>query len=86
MLHVGYPAALHPVAIHPERVGHYQEFKEELNFEGINFPVSLEDTEKFEKQNPTISVSVIGYEDEELFPIRKNEREEREPCHAPVLV
>ena len=62
-------AALHPVSTHPERVGHYQEFKDELNFEGINFPVTI-NISKFEKLNPSIRVGVIGYEDEELFPIR----------------
>ena len=41
-------AALHPISTHPERLGNYEEFKEELNFEGIEFPVSLEDIEKFE--------------------------------------
>ena len=76
-------AALQPVSIHPERVGHYQEFQEELNFEGINFPVSLKDIEKFEKQNPTISVSVIGYDDEELFPIRL--MKEKKENHVTLL-
>ena len=63
-------AALHPVSTHPERVGHYLQFKEELNFEGINFPVTISNISKFEKLNPSISISVIGYEDVELFPIR----------------
>jgi len=34
------------------------------NFEGIGFPVSLKDINKFEKHNPKISVNVFGYEDE----------------------
>ena len=35
---------------------------ENLNFTGIEFPVSLKDIDKFEKQNPEIKVNVFGYE------------------------
>ena len=33
-----------------------------LNMEGIDYPVSLKDLNKFEKQNPTISITVLGHE------------------------
>ena len=33
-----------------------------LNMEGIEYPVSLKDLNKFEKQNPSISITVLGYE------------------------
>ena len=33
-------AALHPATHHAERIFYYQPFKEELNFSGINFPVT----------------------------------------------
>ena len=33
-----------------------------LNFTGIDFPVSLKDIDKFEKNNPEIGVSVFGYD------------------------
>ena len=33
-----------------------------LSFTGIEFPVSLKDIDKFEKQNPEIKVNVFGYE------------------------
>ena len=33
-----------------------------LNMEAIDYPVSLKDLNKFEKQNPTISITVFGYE------------------------
>ena len=39
-----------------------QEQAEELNWNGINFPASWKDIDKFEKNNPTISVNVYGYE------------------------
>ena len=67
-------AALHPVSKNPQRVSHYERYREELNWQGIQFPVSQESIKKFERQNPTISVSVIGYEwdkqgkDGDIFP------------------
>ena len=39
-----------------------QEQAEELNWKCINFPASWKDIDKFEKNNPTISVNVLGYE------------------------
>ena len=72
-------AALHPVSKNPQRVSKYQDFKDELNFEGIYFPVTIDQVSKFEKQNPGISVTVIGLEEKTtkhgddrscLFPLR----------------
>ena len=42
---------------------------------GIEFPVTVKDIKKCEKQNPTISVNVFGYEQNEeekveIFPIQ----------------
>jgi len=39
-----------------------QEQAEKLNWNGINLPASWKDIDKFEKNNPTISVKVYGYE------------------------
>ena len=33
-----------------------------LNMKGIEYPLSLKNLNKFEKQNPTISITVLGYE------------------------
>ncbi|KAK3733350.1 hypothetical protein QZH41_003614 [Actinostola sp. cb2023] len=41
----------------------------ELNMAGIDYPVKIDQVKKFERQNPTISVSVFGYEEQELFPL-----------------
>ena len=41
-----------------------------LNMEGIDYPVSLKDLNKFEKQNPTISITVLGYERKSVYPLR----------------
>lgn len=36
---------------------------------GIEFPVSLNQIEKFEKQNQHTSVNVFGYENGNIFPL-----------------
>ncbi|CAG8658858.1 5030_t:CDS:2, partial [Dentiscutata heterogama] len=43
-----------------------------LNFKGIQFPVKADNNtiEKFEKQNLSISVSIYGWSEKELIPIR----------------
>ena len=73
-------AKLHPVDVHPERVSHYKKFSDELNFENIENPVSLEDIHKFEKLN-NISVNVFGYNNEEVYPlyITKSKHNEHVP-------
>ena len=46
---------------HPERVDKKLMEKENtLNMEGIEYPVSLKDINKFEKQSPAISTTVLG--------------------------
>ena len=48
--------ALNPTKSHPERVDKELKLKENtLNMEGIEYPVSLKDIDKFEKQSPSIS-------------------------------
>ena len=49
---------------------------EELNWNGLKFPVELNQIEIFEKNNPGISVNVCGYEDG-FYPFRisKTKRE-----------
>ena len=53
-------AVLHPASKDAQRVTKYQEYKDELNFEGINFSMTIDKISKFEKQHPGISVAVIG--------------------------
>ena len=55
-------AHIHPVEQHSERVSNYYPYINELNTEGMSFPVSLEDIRLFQKLNPSISISVIGYD------------------------
>ena len=70
-------SALHPAEHHAERLSHYQPYSEELNLNGIEFPVTVDEIGKFEKLNPEISVTILGYEKPEkkeeksgLFPLR----------------
>jgi hypothetical protein len=60
-------AVLHPASQHVYRLNHYKEFENELDFTGIEFPVTVDKIGKFEKQN-NISVNVFGFEDV-LFPL-----------------
>ena len=45
-----------------ERPSKYKAHLGKLNFTGIEFPVSLKDIEKFERNNSEINVNVFGYE------------------------
>ena len=67
--------ALNPKYNHPEIVDKELKLKENtLNMEGIEYPVSLKDIVKFEKQNPTISITVFGYKEKgKVFPLRVSE-------------
>ena len=59
--------ALNPTENHPERIDKKLIEKENtLNMEGIEYPVSLKDIDKFERQNPSISITVFGYEDKSV--------------------
>ena len=64
-------AALHPVnrKDQPHRVQHYKDYEQELDVSGIEFPMKVKDIAKFEKQNPTVSINLFGYEEKELFPV-----------------
>ena len=66
-------SALFPVEKHSERVTEYLENAKKLNWDGIEFPASLKDVDKFERLNPFISVNVFGYE-KEVYPLRISKR------------
>ena len=62
--------ALNPKTNHPERVDKELKEKENsLNMVGIEYPVSLKDIDKFENQNPTISITVFGYKEKGVYPL-----------------
>ena len=71
--------ALNPKDNHPERVDkELMEKENTLNMEGIEYPVSLKDLNKFEKQNTNISITVYGYEGKSVYPLRNSDNTDRE--------
>ena len=71
--------ALNPKDNHPERVDKELKLKENtLNMDGIEYPVSLQDLNKFENQNPTISITVFGYKEKGVHPLRNSDNMDRE--------
>ena len=84
--------ALNPKDTHPERIDKDLKSKENtLNMEGIAYPVSLKDINRFEKQNLDISISVLGYsKDEKIYPLRISKftkvKKEDERKHNIVLL
>ena len=84
-------AALHPAEHHAERIIHYEPYTDELNFTGIEFPVTVEQITKFERLNPEISVTVLGIDEAEkkgqdpsiLFPLRVPDKQQE---HHIVLI
>ena len=63
--------ALNPKDNHPEKIDKELKKKENtLNMDEIEYPVRLEDIDKFEKQNPSISITVFGYEEKSVYPLR----------------
>ena len=67
--------ALNPTNNHPERIDkELMEKEDDLNMEGIECPVSLKYISKFEKQNPEISITVLGFnEKDKVHPLRVSE-------------
>ena len=67
--------ALNPTNNHPERIDkELMEKEDTLNMKGIEYPVSLKDISKFEKQNPEISITVLGFnEKDKVYPLRSSD-------------
>ena len=77
--------ALNPKDNHPERIDKKLKEKENtLNMDGIEYPVSLKDIDKFERQNPSISITVFGYEEKSVYPLRNSNNTDRE--HNIILI
>ena len=72
--------ALNPLEKDPQRIDKKLKEKENtLNMDGIKYPVSLEgDIDKFENQNPTISITVFGYNEKGVRPLRNSNNIYRE--------
>ena len=64
--------ALNPGRRNDERIDKILKYKENtLNMEGIEYPVSLKDINKFETLNSSISITVFGYNGKDkVYPLR----------------
>ena len=64
--------ALNPKDKNAERVDSDLKSKQDtINMEGIRYPVSFRDIDRFEHLNPNISISVLGYNKEErVYPLK----------------
>ena len=73
-------AAIHPVdsKMKPSQVFNYRRYLNELNTDGLEFPLPVKDVSKFENQNTNIAVSVVAYEDRELIPLYVSPHRDRE--------
>ena len=79
--------ALNPKNDHPERINDLKNKENTLNMEGIEYPVSLKDIKRFEKQNLEISVSVLGYsKDEKIYPLRISKKENERKNNIVLLL
>ena len=67
--------ALNPKNDNAGRIDEELKEKEDtLNMKGIKYPVSLKDISKFEKQNPEISITVLGFNKEDkVYPLRSSD-------------
>ena len=70
-------SALHEAPHHRERVTWYKKHEGELDFTGLEFPISVDDIPKFEKKNPGLTISAYELNDEGT---------EDEPCVRPWRV
>ncbi len=61
-------ASMHPAD--SDLVSEYEDFQNELNMEGISYPVSIDRINQIEKQNPAISINVFSFEDNDIVPLR----------------
>ena len=70
---------------HPERIDEELKGKvNTLNMKGIDYPVSLKDIDEFEKHNPSVSITVFGYDGKSVYPLRNSDNTERD--HNIVLM
>ena len=68
---------LHPREKNASRINDLREYENDLNFKGINFPVKVKDTTKFENYNPDLpGINVFSINDNnKIYPLRHNEKD-----------
>ena len=76
---------LNPQDIHPERIKKSdKEYINKLDYSGIEFPVTIKQYNKIEKQNE-ININVFGYENKQPYPIFVS-KEKYEDCINILLI
>ena len=76
-----------PVVKDAQRPSHYTEELNNFDISGIKFPVTLNQIEKFEHQNPDFSVNVFKHDKKKeinLIPLYTTPERNRQ-CHANLL-
>ena len=63
-------AKLFPHVSNPHHASSYITHENELKLNGLTFPMTLSQINKFERLNKTISVNVFGFENSEIIPLR----------------
>lgn len=77
--------ALNPIEDHPERVSKIlRKQADKHDWSGVEFPMTLIQITKFEKNNDNVSVNVFGYEKMTVYPLRVSEHSARK--HAVDLL
>jgi len=77
--------AMNPVDDHPERITeNLKKQAMKMNWNDIEFPVSLKDIDTFEKHNPNISINVFGYETE-VRPLKISNKERDNPINMLLI-
>ena len=71
--------ALNPKDIHPERIDKDLKSKQDtINMKGIGYPVDFRGIDRFESQNPDISISLLGYSEiKGVYPLKISEHTKR---------
>src|SRR5271154_1304937 len=65
-------ADLHPSNDNANKTSKYKDYIGQLNFDGITFPVRADELtmQKFERQNQDLAISIYGWSEKRLIPIR----------------
>ena len=69
-------SAVYPKEKNPQRLDKFLKTNvEKFNCEGMDFPVSISEIDKFEKQNE-FAITVIGYDNGEFIPLRVSKKKD----------
>ena len=78
-------SSLYPTHDNPQRVTKYKDHEKELNFADIEFPVTLKDIPKVEKQN-SLAINVFGYsESAGVHPLYLSKDHTRDPINLLLI-